>query len=239
MRFLPILSLSLLSAATAQAQSTRVYGSSGLDGLMFSSARITDASGNNETATLRFSAIAFGRHFHYDFGKAFGIFSGIDIKNIGFIEKIDRPGDDSTVKRRLYTIGVPLGIKFGSVAARNYGFLGGGVDVPLNYREKGFVDRGDKEKFNEWLSDRTPRAMPFVFLGYALPSGDNGSLILKAQYYPGNFFNEDFREGGTPIYAGREVNLFYLSVAYDIRGGGKASRDNDNEDDGGRTVMAD
>lgn len=237
MRSILSFSLLLLSAA-ANAQSSRVYGSSGLDGLMFSSARMTDAAGDNETATLRFSAIAFGRHFHYDFGRAVGLFTGIDIKNLGFIEKIDRPsGKDSTVKRRLYTIGVPLGIKFGSVGANNYGFLGGGVDIPLNYREKGFVDRGDKEKFNEWLSDRTPLAMPFVFLGYALPSGKNGALTLKAQYYPSNFFNTDFTEAGAKPYAGREVNLFFLSIAYDMRSTGKSKRSND--DEGGRTVMRD
>jgi hypothetical protein len=128
---------------------------------------------------------------------------------MGFIDKYG----DSTVKRRVYSLGIPLGIKLGDLRNRNFAIAGGGVDVPFNYRETGFVHRGEKAKFNEWFSDRTPPVMPFVFAGYSF----NPGFTLKLQYYPGNFFNQDFTENmGVKPYTNYDVHLLLLSIGIDI-----------------------
>lgn len=198
---------------------SRSYWSTGVDAFIFSSSNISRPDGDDGLSTLRFSYILnLGVHYNYDFSDHVGLFTGIGIKNIGFIDKVD----DSTIKRRVYTLGVPLGIKIGNLPGRTYGFLGGGVDLPFNYREKGFRKRGDKEKFNEWFSDRTPTLMPYVFAGITVIPG---VASLKVQYYPGNFMNESFvedREGpgkGMKVYEDYKVSLFYVSFGVDIKYG--------------------
>src|SRR6185312_6277682 len=106
------------------------------------------------------------------------------LKNVGFIEK----RADTTIKHRTYNLGIPIGLKFGNMRDRSYFFLGAGCDAPINYREKEFIKRGDKQKFNEWFSDRTPALMPYVFAGVSMAPG----LTLKLQYYLNNYMNPDF-----------------------------------------------
>lgn len=196
----------------------KFYWSSGMEGGLFQTSRL-DRPGLTDTkfTTLRFSyVINVGMNLNYNFTNSVGLFLPISIKNIGFIDKFG----DSTVKRRSYNLGAGLGLKVGNLRKRNYGFIGGGADLPFNYREKGFVKRSDKEKFSEWFSDRTPTFMPFVFAGISVDPG----ITLKVQYYPGNFLNTDFTEKipGSPTgatykpYAGYNVNLMYLSLGFNI-----------------------
>jgi len=188
----------------------RFYIGNGLDFAMLSTS-ITSRPGKSTYLTIpRFTAIVnFGFSFHYDLNEHFGFLSGIGLRNMGFIDKYG----DSTVKRRVYSLGIPLGVKLGDLRNRNFVIAGGGLDIPFNYREKGFVRRGDKTKFNEWFSERTPHVMPFVFAGYSF----NPGFILKLQYYPGNFLNQDFTDnmGGKP-YTDYDVHLLLLSVGIDI-----------------------
>lgn len=191
------------------------YWSNGLDMAIFSSATL-DKPGNDDVLTpLRFTwFINFGMNINHDFGNHFGVFSGLGIKNIGFIEKFHSL--DSTVKRRVYALGAPLGFKIGNLAKRNFVMLGAGADLALHYKEKGFIRRGNKDKTREWFSDRTPLIMPNVFLGASFAPG----ITVKAQYYPGNFLNKDFTQnvGGISVqpYAGYDVNLILLSFGIDI-----------------------
>lgn len=188
------------------------YLSNSFDGAIFSTAVFEKPGHRRGLSMLRFSLLNIGYNFNYDFDDRFGIFTGIGIKNIGFIEK----NGDSTIKRRVYTIGAPLGFKLGNLRKKNYGFIGGGVDFPLNYREKGFVKRGDKQKFNEWFSDRVPDYMPYLFVGFAY----NGGSTLKVQYYPSNFMNTEYTEVHDGIYTkpynGYRVNLLYITLGIDI-----------------------
>lgn len=160
-----------------------------------------------------------GFNLNYDFGHNVGLFTGLGLKNIGFIEKI-KPVD-STIKRRVFAVGLPLGIKVGNLKKKTYGFIGGGIDFPLNYREKGYIRRGNKTKFNEWLSDRTPSTMTYVFAGVSASPG----IYLKVQYYPGNFLNPNYSEtivqNGAIVnsrpYALHNVSLLMFSIGFDIR----------------------
>lgn len=191
----------------------KVYLSNGMDAAILSTAMLETPTKNTLT-TLRFSYfLNLGLNFNYNFSNHFGAFVGVGIKNIGFIEKY--PVQDSTVKRRLYTAGIPVGIKVGNMGKSNYFMLGGGIDFAINYREKGFKDRGDKTKFNEFFSDRTPATLPYAFVGFAV-----NHVTFKFQYYPSNFMNPDFIDGSgiipTKPYAGYNVNLIYLSLGFDI-----------------------
>jgi hypothetical protein len=142
-------------------------------------------------------------HINYDFSERVGVFSGISFSNIGFIEKMKNP--DSTVKRRVYALGVPLGFKFGKIKYGTYYTIGGGVDFPFHYKEKGFINRSEKTKYNEWFSERTPRIMPYVFVGaYFRPA-----LSLKLQYYPWNFMNSSYI---SPSTASSSFNTDNLSM---------------------------
>lgn len=200
----------------------KFYVGGGLDGALFSSATIEKlafpAGGSpvtvNSTARLRFSYIInTGVSFNFNFGRHIGAFTGIDIKNIGFIENMN----SLITKRRTYNVGVPLGIKIGNMRKKGtYLFLGGGADVPINYREKTYVIRDQKTKFNEWFSERTPHIMPYVFVGMKLHKG----FTVKAQYYPNNYLNPDFQTVLSSIpykpYWGYNVHLMQLSFGYSM-----------------------
>ena len=192
----------------------RFYWGSGMEGGLFQTSRL-DRPGLTSTklTTLRYSLfVNVGVSLNYDFSNSFGLFLPLSIKNIGFIDKVG----DSTIKRRSYNAGAGLGLKVGNLRKRSFGFVGGGVDVPFNYREKGFVKRGDKEKFSEWFSDRTPSFMPFVFAGISIDPG----ITLKAQYYPGNFLNPDYGYDGIAgiyrPYKDFNVNLMYITLGFNF-----------------------
>ncbi len=195
----------------------RFYTGTSLDGAIFSTATIhnsgTSAAGNtaDKMGTLRFTyAVNTGFTFNFNPGRHFGLYTGIDIKNIGFIEK---NAGGETVKRRTYTLGVPIGIKIGNMADKKpYLFLGGGADAPFNYKEKSFSIRDQKTKMNEWFSMRTPAILPYVFAGIAI----NHGFTFKAQYYPNNFLNPDFTTNGVKPYAGYDVKLLLLSAGYAV-----------------------
>jgi len=189
----------------------KFYFSNGLDAAIFSTSNMQLVGESSKLTTLRFSyVINIGVNANYDFTDHFGVMAGLSMKNIGFIEKVS----DSTVKRRAYTIGIPVAIKFGNIPRRNYGFIGGGFDVPFEYKEKGFTSRGSKTKLNSWFSDRTENFMPYIFAGFSVRPG----VTFKFQYYPGNFLNRDYVDGNgnKPYYRYEKTNLMLLSIGMDI-----------------------
>lgn len=188
---------------------SKVYFSSGTDAALFQSSIFSRPGRSSGLSTLRFSyVINMGLNLNFDASKHFSVYAGVNIKNIGFIDKIK----DSTVKHRVYTVGIPVGFRIGNLLKRNYIVLGGGVDFPFNYREKGFIQRGHKQKFNEWFSDRTETVMPYLFAGFSV----NPGLVIKAQYYLSNFMNPDYTQGALKPYAGYDTHLIMIGVGYDI-----------------------
>lgn len=163
----------------------------------------------NSTGIIRFSYIInFGFTFNFNLGRHFGVYTGIDVKNIGFIE---HNNSSETVKRRTYNIGAPIGIKIGNMADKgSYLFLGAGADVPINYKEKEFVVRNQKTKFNEWFSNATPSIMPYAFAGFSLKN----SISFKLQYYPNNFLNPNYTRSGAQPYYGYDVHIMMLSIGF-------------------------
>lgn len=211
--------LALLSWTTSNAQklntplpTRKPYISTGMDGYILSTTLKQKAGEDLTFSTPRFTAFFhLGANINYDFNKNVGVFTGLNIKNIGFIEKIN--GTDSTIKRRVYTFGIPVGLKLGNVKHGSYLMLGGGVDFPFNYKEKGFVKRNDKAKFNEWFSNRTPAAMPYVFVGAHL----RPMFAFKLTYYPSNFMNPNYElANNDKPYANYDVQLVSLTFGFDI-----------------------
>lgn len=190
----------------------KAYIGNAIDGMIFSTAFINRPNVSSKNGTLRFSAfLHYGHTLNYNFSNQLGIYTGADIKNIGFIEK----DNGFTYKKRVYTLGVPLGLRFGNMSSRNYIFLGGGLDMALNYKEKFWSKDIKKTKSSEWFGKETDLFMPYIFAGYA-----HNGFTVKVQYYPNNFLNEDYTRMaiGTPtkIFAGTKVNLLLLSLGMDI-----------------------
>lgn len=190
-----------------------VYVTSGLSGMLsFADMKL---NGEHMRNIPRFSFI-FNYHvsFNKDITRHLGAFTGLEFKNIGLISK---PTDSLKLKQRVYTLGVPLGLKIGDVTGGAFFFFGGELDLALNYKEKQFVDGKKVHKFNEWFSDRTPLIMPSLFAGLRIHG-----FGLKVQYYPQNFFNRDFSTGSTGNktypYKGTEGNLVFATFGYTFKG---------------------
>lgn len=232
-----LLSLVVLSASaqeedsattTVTAQSTlslrskapirKPYWGNSLDGMIFSTALI-DHNGDKSLGTLRFSMfLHIGGTYNYNFNNNVAVYTGLDLKNIGFIEKF-KAFNNLTIKRRVYTLGIPVGLRLGNMKTRDYFFLGGGLDVAFHYKEKSWSSIYRKSKYREWFSDQTQILMPYIFAGVAYKG-----TTLKIQYYPGNFFNQDFKAydiGHNVIkpYTGTKVNLLLVSIGRDMKFG--------------------
>lgn len=222
-----VLVAATLSASVAMAQKSsdssfksmqphvqKFYVGGATDGAIFSTATIQNsklsAAGTpvvtDKMGTLRFSYFFnYGFTFNYNASRRVGLYTGIDVKNLGFIENVN----GTTIKRRTYNVGIPLGLKIGNMTRKGFFvFLGGGVDIPVNYKEKAFVLRNQKTKFNEWFSERTPQVMPYVFAGVKIRKG----ITFKAQYYLNNFLNPDYTTAGVMPYAGYEVHPVLFTV---------------------------
>lgn len=194
-----------------------IYVTHGGDGPLLSFASMKE-NGEHMRNIPRFTLfLNVGSNFNKDFSKNFGVFTGINLKNIGLISK---PTDSLKLKQRVYTLGVPLGFKIGDLTNGSFFFFAGGeIDMAVNYKEKQFVDGDKVHKFNEWFSDRTPLLMPSFFAGFRV----NPGFGLKVQYYPQNFFNTDFKtkdKSGNTVYPYRnlEANMVFVTLGYNFSG---------------------
>lgn len=179
---------------------------------VFQTAALAKPGTNRELSYLRYSFVLnVEGKYNYDLSNHFSVFAGLGIKNLGFTDKIG----DLTIKRRVYTIGVPVGLRIGNISARNYVVVGGGIDLPVNYREKSWTNRKHKSKSSEWFSDRTPTVMPYVFAGFNI----SGLMTLKLRLYTDNFFNTSFEQtdaSGVTFrpYEDYDARLLTLSLGF-------------------------
>jgi hypothetical protein len=219
--------LSLLSAPYLYAQPQGkppsqqrqiTYWTSGGDGGIFSLATV-EMNGREVRPSLRWSPVFnFGSNFNWDFINNAGIFLGWNVRNIGLITK-DSLGKDDYFKRRIYMLGLPLGIKLGNMRNGNFFYFGGEFGLPFNYKEKYFPDgnRRRKTKFNEWFSERTPQFTTAAFAGFHFRK----SLNVKVQYFFNNFFNPDFtttNAQGNEVqpYRNYRANIFFITFGFDF-----------------------
>jgi hypothetical protein len=189
-----------VTSGNAKPQSLEL--SSGIEGSILQFANFTNNSKSVTTIPRYTFFLNGGIHVNYKISNTFRAFTGLDFKNIGLIDKYS---DTLKVKRRMYAIGAPLGLKI--KIKENLKFkIGADFNLVFNYKEKVFVNGDKKSKFNEFFSDKTPQFYPSIFAGIIIDK-----ISLSANYYPINFFNSNYK-----YYSKMEAKLFTISVGVHI-----------------------
>lgn len=202
-----------LSVYSQESEIKKAYTTTGGE-LIFSMANITYDDINVDPIVRFTGFFNLQTLVHYDLNSSFGLFTGLSVRNVGFI--YDVPSSDIRKKARTYNIGLPVGIKFGNLDKL---FIYGGyeIELPVNYKEKTFVNGEKDDKFNTWFSSRTNSVFHTLFIGIQLPYGAN----IKFKYYLTSFYNQDYKEkdqsGNTVMpYQGIDVNMFYFSLSLNM-----------------------
>lgn len=201
----------LLGVTGAMAQDTKqdnkkVYTTTSGE-TIFSMANI-DYKGNEASSVLRFSPVVNIQNMvNIDKSDHFGIFTGLAVRNVGFI--YDVPGTNTRMKYRTYNIGIPIGIKIGNLSNK-FLFAGYELEIPVNFKEKTFIDE-NKTKNSVWFSNQVNTFNHTLMAGVQLPYG----ATLKFKYYLTNFFNKNYtRSDGTKPYENSNYNIFYFSLSF-------------------------
>jgi hypothetical protein len=191
------------------ATSQKVYTLSAGE-IIFQSALVKQNNKDINT-NLRFTAaFHFGEYVHVDLGNHFGLFSGIGLRNVGFITNENK----IRIKYRSYNLGIPLAFKLGSFKKNLYVFGGAEYEWMIHFKQKTFID-GEKIKYAKWFSNRTPAFIPSVFAGFQFPAG----IQVKFKYYLDNYLNHYFKDGdGYNDYTGFDkTRVWYISMSFFIR----------------------
>lgn len=164
-------------------------------------------NGTEDSAIPRFTMFFHAQWLaHFDQGENVGFFTGLSLRNVGFIYE---ENEANRKKFRTYNLGVPVGIKIGDMD-NFYVFGGYELELPFNYKEKTFVNDEKVDKFNVWFSRRTPTFYHTLFAGIRFPRG----MSLKFKYYMTPFFNKNYTlADGTQPYQSFEVNTFHISIS--------------------------
>lgn len=207
---------SIFSVICANAQTTtelklkpkKIDITSGMESSILQFAKFVN-NGKTEKTIPRYSYyFNSGIDINLKINKTVYPFTGVYIKNIGMIDKY---GDSLKFKRRMYSIGAPLGLKI--KAGKEVQFkLGADFNLVFNYKEKMFVNGDKKSKYNEFFSKRTPMFYPSFFAGFSI-----SGISLSANYYPNNFFNTNYEHTTNYFpFKNYEAKLFTISAGFDI-----------------------
>ena len=212
--------LGLFMVTGIKAQESDVYWTSGLE-MIFSWADIQHESDPNNI--MRWApVINIQGMINVDFSDRAGFFSGLAIRNVGYIMDnypVSEGGTEFNVKKkfRTYNLGIPVGLKFGNM---DKAFLFGGYEIefPFHYKEKEFRDEV-KDKFTVWFTDRVEKFQHGFIVGVQFPYGTS----LKFKYYLSEFHNQGFYESSTDTYPykGLESHVFYFSLNFGLFRNGK------------------
>jgi hypothetical protein len=206
----------LLAFTLSNAQTKKFYSSSGGE-MIFSFANV-DYAGNSDGLVMRFSPVFnFQSLVNYDLSNTFGLYSGLAIRNQGFIYRF--PNDQEylggkKIKFRTYNLGIPFGFKVGNLQ-RFHLYGGYELEFPFHYKEKWFENDEKTRKITAWFTNRVPVVYNALFVGLQFPYGTN----IKFKYYLTNFHNQDYTlsDGdfaGTKPYANLNANVFYISLSF-------------------------
>jgi hypothetical protein len=210
-----MLSLVVLASRT---NAQDIYGITAGE-LLFQSASV-EKNGDDVNTNMRFTLFFhLGEYLHVDFGENVGFFTGLGIRNVGFITE----ENDIKTKYRSYMLGAPLALKLGSFKNNIFVYGGGEYEWMFQFKQKTFVN-DQKIKYNDWFSNRTPGLIPSVFVGMQFPYG----LNIKFKYYLKDFLNHDYQ--GTDEYsdytAFNKTQVWYISVSFQIRNSDMKDFDN-------------
>jgi hypothetical protein len=192
----------------------RFYSSTSVE-MIFSFANVSIDSGN-ATNVMRWAPVLNVQFiYNFDFTNNFGLFIGLDVRNLGFIWKNDF---GQKWKHRVYTLGLPVGIKLGNLRSGMFFYAGGQIEYAFNYKEKYFLNNSKQAKNVYWFTDRINIWQPSVLVGINFPFG----LNIKFKYYFIDLLNpdyEEFNEQGEKYkpYAGfTNDKIFYFSLSYNM-----------------------
>lgn len=202
--------LLMLIAGAGYAQNSKNIYTTTSGELIFSFANI-NYKGDETGSIMRFSPVVNLQNWiNIDKSENFGWFSGLSVRNVGFIYE---PPDQTGIKKkyRTYNIGVPIGIKVGNLS-KSFLFGGYELELPVNFKEKTFENE-NKTKNNVWFSKQVTTFQHSLMLGVQLPHG----ATLKFKYYLSNFFNKDYtRSDGSKPYQNSDYNIFYFSLNFGL-----------------------
>jgi len=194
-----------------KANPSKAYVTSGGE-LIFSLATI-DQGGNKEGATLRFSPVVnFQVMLNKDVNKNFGLFTGLALRNVGYIlpNYKDISNLEYKKKFRSYNLGIPVGLKIGNLD-KTFFYGGYEIEFALSYKEKTY-ENGDKiDKITGWFSSRQELFQHGFFVGIQFPYAAN----LKFKYYLSEFHNRDYvNNAGNKPYGALKSNIYYFSLCF-------------------------
>jgi len=211
-KFIILVTLGLFFNSTSLKAQDKFYTSTGLE-MLFSFADI-EQDGISKSSIIRWAPVMnIQTFFNYDATAHFGLFSGIGVRNVGFIYD---ENEATRKKYRTYNMGIPFGIKAGNFE-KTFVFAGYEIEFPFNYKEKTFINN-QKSKYTEWFTGRVPTVYHTVLIGVQLPKGVN----IKFKYYLTGFFNQDFVQidgtTGDPYkpYENLDVNVFFFSLGFNL-----------------------
>ena len=209
-----------ISTVNAQTKNNKkLYSSMGLE-IIFSLANVdTDFSNVNSDSSSYTNILRFAPVFNlqwilnYDVSNNLGFFTGADIRNLGLVRRTNNSDPEVKYKHRVYTFGVPAGIKLGNLD-RTFVYMGYQIEWAWNYKQKEFV-HDKKTKFSEWNSNRVDQWQQSVFIGLNFPYGTS----IKFKYYLQNLLNQDYIEYdengiASKPYAGQDSQIFYFSLNF-------------------------
>lgn len=189
------------------------YGMTGVQ-LIFSEGNVDD-NGTNIADILRFTCFFHVQHqFHYDFGKAFGLYTGFSIINVGFIHALSVPDETSaTLKQRSYSFGIPLGLKLGNMPSGNYLAFGAEGECMFAYKQKILYGGNKTISTDSWFSNKDVNLFnPSLFAELRFHKGS----YIRFKYYLFNFLVDKASTldlGQYQVqYTPEKSALYYLSV---------------------------
>jgi hypothetical protein len=216
------IALLLIISANLSAQ-TKIYTTNSFE-FLFQNGQVTK-DGVNPDQNMRFTLwLNYTHQKHVDFNKNLGIFTGVSIKNVGFIteKEIFKSTNDlgekvesipyETIKRRIYTLGIPLALKIGDVEKNFYVYGGGEIGLALAYKEKRFENSVKKSK-TSFLGSETNLFQPSIFTGIQLPGG----LNIQYRLFLNNMLKQDYGNGTEYDQSGFSKSLIqYISICFNL-----------------------
>lgn len=207
-----IIICSFLLAQVGNAQVKELYYTSGGEAIFsFADIEYNEATGGN---IMRFAPVVnFQSLINYDFNQKFGVYTGFDIGNVGFI--YDLPNSNTRKKFRTYNFGFPFAVKVGNLE-KLFLFGGYSLEIPVIYKEKTFEDEVFKAKSTEVFSRKNSTLAHGVFVGVQMPYG----ISISFKYYLNNFFNQDYQEkiddNYQYPYSNAKAHIFYFSLSFHL-----------------------
>ena len=171
---------------------------------------IVDAEPLNTGTVARFTPFFnFGQQLHFDFSPNFGIYTGLNVRNVGMITDLN---DSVRVKQRTYNLGLPIAFKIGDVEGWRFS-AGFEAEIAFAYKQKVYVN-GEKRKSSAWFDDRVEIFQPSVFAEIV---GKDGNFI-RFKYYLNDFLttNQQINVPGVE-YNPTRSSMFYVSIGYAIK----------------------